>query len=113
MRKPAGLLRARKGRPRDGMKMEKDHEQSDVQAALDIEQGDGTLDLEQYSPLQAYYLDSLDRLIKLKATYLDDPGHEEWLIKAIDRAAYASFRSCVELDTTEEAKALLSREDRG
>ena len=92
--------------------METHREESDAQVTLDIESGDNIWDLEQYSPLQAYYLDSLDRLMKLKATYLADPGHEEWLIKAIDRAAYASFRSCVEHEATEEAKALLDREGR-
>ena len=60
--------------------------------------------------LQVHYLGQLERLINLKESYQADPGREEWLLKAINKAAYSSFRSCIEHDAEAEANALLGRE---
>jgi hypothetical protein len=62
------------------------------------------------TPLQLYYLRQLERLISQRQAYQADPQREEWLLKAINNAAYSAFRSCLELGVEAEAKALLEQE---
>ena len=62
------------------------------------------------TPLQVHYLHLLERLINLKTTYQIDPHREEWLLKVINKAAYSSFRSCLEQGVEAQAKGLLDRE---
>ena len=70
----------------------------------------GLGNLEAYSPLQVHYLSLLERLVSLRSRYQADPGREDWLVKAIDKAAYSSFRSCIEHHAEAEAKQMLRRE---
>jgi len=72
--------------------------------------GQGSGNPETITLLQAHYLGLLERLIDLKNSYQADPGREEWLLKAINKATYSAFRSCVEQEVEAEAKALLSGE---
>lgn len=65
-------------------------------------------DSEGPTPIQVYYLDSLERLIQLKNSYHEDPGREEWLIKALNNAAYSAYRSCLKHGAEDEAKALVT-----
>ena len=84
------------------------NDEPDTNQVLNEENGkpDQT-DLEGPTPIQVYYLDSLERLIKLKKSYEGDPAHEEWLIKAVNNAAYSAYRSCLEHGAEDEAKALV------
>lgn len=68
--------------------------------------GDG----ETLTPLQAQYLRLLEHRLALKITYQADPGKEAWLLRAIDRAAYSAFRSCIEHGAEAQAKALLENQ---
>ena len=68
----------------------------------------GERDSDGVTVLQAYYLKDLERLIGIQATYQADPGGEEWLLTAINKAVYSAFRSCSEHGAGEEAKALLA-----
>ncbi len=65
-------------------------------------------DVSTTTPLQDHYLRLLERLTYRKGVYQADPGREEWLLKAINTAAYSAFRSCVEQGAEEEARALLT-----
>jgi hypothetical protein len=67
-------------------------------------------DAEVHTPLQTYYLRLLEHRINLKNSYGADPNREEWLLKVINRAAYATFRACVEQGAEAEAKTLLKGE---
>lgn len=62
--------------------------------------------------LQVHYLRLLEHLINLKNSYQVDPHREEWLLKVINKAAYSSFRSCVEHAAEAQARGLLGQEHR-
>lgn len=74
--------------------------------------GEVKVEAHAFTQLQSHYLGSLDRLINLKNSYLADPSCEQWLVKAIDKATYSAFRSCVENGVEHEAKNLLTAERR-
>ena len=65
---------------------------------------------ETLSPLQIHYLGLLEHSINLKNSYQSDPGREEWLLKAINKAAYSAFRSCTENGIEGQARILLGIE---
>jgi hypothetical protein len=65
---------------------------------------------EVLTPSQSDYLRVLEQRITLKNTYLADPGHEQWVQKAINSAAYSAFRDCLDNGLEEQAKALVSRD---
>ena len=60
--------------------------------------------------LQNHYVGLLERLLDRKMSYQVDPQREEWLLKAINRAAYSAFRSCVEYGAEAEARDVLGKE---
>ena len=62
------------------------------------------------TPLQLYYLRSLERLFHQREAYESDPDREEWLQMAVNKATYSAFLSCVENDVEDEAKALLEQQ---
>jgi hypothetical protein len=60
-----------------------------------------------FTLLQTHYLGLLERVISVRNSYQADPGQEEWLLKAINKATYSAFRSCIEHGAEAEAKAVL------
>ena len=62
------------------------------------------------SLLQNHYVGLLERLTDRKMSYQVDPDREEWLLKAINRAAYSAFRSCIEYGAEAEARDVLEKE---
>jgi hypothetical protein len=62
------------------------------------------------TPLQFYSLSLLHRLIAVKNSYQTDPKFEPWLMKAINKAIYATLRDCIEENIGDAAKELLRRE---
>jgi hypothetical protein len=62
------------------------------------------------TPLQKHYLHQLQHMITLKHSYVDDSRHEEWILRAVSKAAYSAFNSCVEHGLGPEAKAFLARQ---
>ena len=75
------------------------------------QQGDWSYgDPDVLTPSQSDYLRVLEQRIDLKNTYLADPAHEEWVLKAVNTAAYSAFRDCVDNGLEEQAKALVSRD---
>lgn len=60
------------------------------------------------TPLQAHYLDLLQHRVGLRNSYSEDHGREEWMVKAIDKAVYAAYRSSAESGAEAEAKAILA-----
>lgn len=78
---------------------------------VEPQQGDSSYEEpEILTPSQSDYLRVLEQRINLKNSYPADPGHEEWVLKAINRAAYSAFRDCVDNGLEEQAKALVSRD---
>ena len=67
-------------------------------------------DVETLTPLQAHYLRLLEHRLALKTTYQADPSREVWLLRALDRASYSAFRSCIEHGAEGQAKALLTNQ---
>ena len=65
---------------------------------------------ENTTQLRFHYIHLLERLINVRNSYQEDPGREEWLVKAINTASYSAFRSCIEYGAEAEAKALLKGE---
>ena len=65
---------------------------------------------EPLTQLQEHYIRLLEHLIALKSTYEGDPKREEWLLKAVNKAAYSAFGSCLEQGVEAKAKALLKPE---
>ncbi|MFQ5860684.1 MAG: hypothetical protein ACE5IG_03930 [Dehalococcoidia bacterium] len=88
------------------MSRQQSREYETVQPEVGQEQGY----LRTYSPYQMYLLTRLERLISLKNSYQADPSREEWLLKAVNRAIYATLRDCIEQGTGEEARAIVRRE---
>jgi hypothetical protein len=70
-----------------------------------VERGDQSL-----TPLQEHYLSLLQRLIALKNSYQTDPGFEQWMNRAINKAIYSALRDCIESDIGDMAKQLLHQE---
>ena len=62
------------------------------------------------TPLQLYYLRLLEQLLQQRQDYEADPEREEWLLMAINKATYSTFRSCADNGVEEEAKALLEQQ---
>ncbi len=62
------------------------------------------------TPLQEHYIALLERLIALKHSYQTDPGFEQWLMGAINKAIYSALRDCIESGIGDMAKELLHQE---
>ena len=60
--------------------------------------------------LQGHYLGLLERVNVLKKSYEIDPSQQDWLMKAINLATYAAFRSCVDVGMEDEARGVLAKE---
>lgn len=69
----------------------------------------GSSNPESLTPWQAHYLHRLEHAANLKSSYEAAPGSEEWLLKAINKAIYSAYRSCVEHGAEVDARAVLSR----
>lgn len=67
-------------------------------------------DVGTLTPLQAQYLSLLEHRLALKVTYQGDPGKQPWLLKIVDRSAYSTFRTCIELGVEAQARALLENQ---
>ena len=68
-------------------------------------------DFEESEPptlLQSHYLSLLERLLKLKESYQNDPEREEWLLKAVSKSSYSAYCSCVEHGVGSLAKEMLN-----
>ena len=75
------------------------------------QQGDWTYEEpDVLTPSQSQYLRVLEQRISLKNSYLHDPAHEEWVLKAVNQAAYSAYRDCVDNEVEEQAKELVSRD---
>ena len=59
------------------------------------------------TPLQAHFIGHLKWLLDLKEQCKQDPDCEEWKLKAVDRAAFSTFRDCERHGLAREAKNLL------
>lgn len=62
------------------------------------------------TPLQFHYLSLLQRMIAIKNSYQTDPSFEPWLMNAINKGIFATFRDCIEANIGEAARELLRRE---
>ena len=79
----------------------------DKEAANQEHDSQDIRDPDTFALLRIHYLNMLEHLINLKATYQRDPVREEWLLNAINKAAYSTFHSCIEYGAEEEAKGLV------
>ena len=61
------------------------------------------------TPLQYHYLSLLQRLIALKGSYQTDPDFEAWMMSAINKAIYSTFRDSIEANIGDATKELLRR----
>ena len=62
------------------------------------------------TPLQYHYLSLLERLTALKYTYQTDPDYEAWMMDAIKKSIYSTFRDCIESNMGDAARELLGQE---
>ena len=62
------------------------------------------------TPLQYHYLSLLERLTALKNTYQTDPDYEAWMMEAIKKSIYSTFRDCLESNVGDTARDILSGE---
>ena len=62
------------------------------------------------TPLQYHYLSLLQRQIALKNSYQTDPDYEAWLMTAIKKSVYSTFRDCIEANVGDAARAMLGQE---
>ena len=62
------------------------------------------------TPLQYHYLSLLERLTALKNTYQTDPDYEAWMMDAIKKSIYSTFRECIESNVGDAAREILGRE---
>lgn len=68
-----------------------------------------------YSPMQAYFLLRLGRLVQLQETLSREPeeARDPVLVKAVRHVLFSTFCDCVDLGTGEEARTLLKGEKAG
>ncbi|MCS7207217.1 MAG: hypothetical protein NZ951_04680 [Dehalococcoidia bacterium] len=62
-----------------------------------------------YTPLQAYFLQRLMRLVRLRQEAGDVLAQEPWLRRAVDKAIYSTFLDCAELGVGAEARLVLGQ----
>lgn len=62
------------------------------------------------TPLQYHYLSLLERLTDLKNTYQTDPDYEAWMMDAIKKSIYSTFRDCIESNMGDPAREILAGE---
>lgn len=62
------------------------------------------------TPLQYHYLSLLERLTALKNTYQTDPDYEAWMMDAIKKSIYSTFRECIESNVGDAARDILAGE---
>lgn len=62
-----------------------------------------------YTPLQAYFLQRLVRLVRLRQSSADILAQEPWLRRALDKAIYSTFLDCAELGVGAEARLVLGQ----
>ncbi len=62
------------------------------------------------TPLQYHYLSLLERLTALKNTYQTDPAYEGWMMDAIKKSIYSTFRDCIESNVGNVARDILGQE---
>lgn len=89
------------------MSAQQDHADQDVLKNENLEIGGLKQPL---TSLQFHCLSLLQRLIAVKNSYQTNPKFEAWLMKAIDKAIYATLRDCIEANIGEAAKELLHQE---
>ncbi|MEK7682351.1 MAG: hypothetical protein AAB369_05925, partial [Chloroflexota bacterium] len=68
-----------------------------------------------YSPMQAYFLLRLGRLVQLQETLGREPeeARDPVLVKAVRHVLFSTFCDCVDLGTGEEGRILLKGEKAG
>ena len=71
---------------------------------------DSIAERDELNPLQLYGLGLLERVMAVRKSYEDDPGKDDWLMNAINRAVYAAYLDCVDEGVGDSAKALLQQE---
>ncbi|GBD10583.1 hypothetical protein HRbin23_00227 [bacterium HR23] len=62
-----------------------------------------------YTPLQAYFLYRLLRLVRLRQESAEALKQEPWLRRALDKAIYSTFLDCAELGVGAEARLVLGQ----
>lgn len=62
-----------------------------------------------YTPLQAYFLQRLVRLVHLRQSSAEILTREPWLRRALDKAIYSTFLDCAELGVGAEARLVLGQ----
>ncbi len=62
------------------------------------------------TPLQYHYLSLLERLTALKNIYQTDPAYETWMMDAIKKSIYSTFRDCIESNVGDVARDILGQE---
>lgn len=67
------------------------------------------LALKSYTPLQAHFLLRLIQLRQRRATYVQHPQAESWLVAVMDRALYATYLDCLEAGLAAAAKKVLTQ----
>ncbi|MFN3974708.1 MAG: hypothetical protein ACK4K2_05485 [Dehalococcoidia bacterium] len=65
--------------------------------------------VQAYTPLQAYFLQRLVRLVHLRQSSAETLAREPWLRRALDKAIYSTFLDCAELGIGAEARLILGQ----
>ncbi|GEM_PF-1901210 len=93
---------------------EKTMEQRTDQQIVVRSEGTGT-PVRAYSPMQAYFLLRLTRLVQLQKTLSSQPEEtkDPVLVKAVRHILFSTFCDCADLGAGEEARALLKGEKAG
>ena len=66
-------------------------------------------DTSRYSVIQRFFLARLERMVALKRS--SDTPREPWHVTVLNRAIYSTYRDCVALGLTTEARTVLRGEE--
>ncbi len=62
-----------------------------------------------YSPLQAFFLLRLNRLLRERQDWVARLTPDDWRLKLLSKAIYSTFCDCVEQGVTEDARTLFAQ----
>jgi hypothetical protein len=66
--------------------------------------------LKSYSPTQLFFLWRLSYLQKQRRENMHVRDSNDWLMRALNKALYSTYRDCVEAEVGEEAKLLIAQQ---
>ncbi|MBI2022703.1 hypothetical protein HYS97_02555 [Candidatus Daviesbacteria bacterium] len=78
-----------------------------IPISAQVDRGIGSTRIKTYTPLQLWALWRASYLDKRRIEYMEDPESEEWKKRLLNKAAYSTFRDCVDAGVGAEARQLL------